>query len=372
VAPNTTQPGGDSRTMRLADSLVSPVCSLGWSMPASRSTGPFLLRISSFPRPKIPVTWLSFILVMFCLYTDAHCSNYVYNTSISQWLDANTEQLHCQFFFLSSDFSNGDAYFLPLRPSSSATDNLIKLTWAPKSRSRFPCFLMFPDPRIFTSRMGRIACWLLLTAETVTVVAEFFASAMCINGWWKYLHWFPWNYSLHWRLREQLEALWSRPARFRQEKQPWFSLISLRQSLGLIDINLGHWSVHWIDVLYSQLLWFTGLFSTDIWLTYGCVTLFSTSQWCWISFLTSFRMSSKTLMLPVWSDILWSPRNETKLCGHRNTFFVQWSLTCDYYPCNFVAQLSKGCWNFVSPGVQSHKSGRLPRHEKAWIRWCLV
>lgn len=55
---------GNKREIRLTASLVSPLCSLGWSMPTSRSTRPFLLWISSFPRPKIPATWLSFISVM--------------------------------------------------------------------------------------------------------------------------------------------------------------------------------------------------------------------------------------------------------------------------------------------------------------------
>ena len=61
VAPDMTQPRGDCLAIRLIASLVSPVCSLGWSMPTSRSIGPFLRRISSSLRPKIPATWLSFI-----------------------------------------------------------------------------------------------------------------------------------------------------------------------------------------------------------------------------------------------------------------------------------------------------------------------
>ena len=143
----------------------------------------------------------------------------------------------------------------------------------------------------------------------------------------------------------------------------------------VVELQLGHWSIQWIDILHNQHFWFTSLSRKlliphrhiDAWhsVSYFSVVL-------WPSFVTSFRMSSKTLLLPVWCDILWFPRNGTKLCGHQSTFFVQWSLTCDYYPYDFVAQLPKGCWNFIWPGVLSHKSGRYPDHVKAWIQWCLA
>lgn len=144
---------------------------------------------------------------------------------------------------------------------------------------------------------------------------------------------------------------------------------------GSVDVQFGHWSIQWVDILHNQHFWFTSLSRKlliphrhiDAWhsVSYFSVVL-------WPSFVTSFRMSSKTLLLPVWCDILWFPRNGTKLCGHQSTFFVQWSLTCDYYPYDFVAQLPKGCWNFSWPGVLSHKSGRYPDHVKAWIQWCLA
>ena len=92
--------------------------------------------------------------------------------------------------------------FFPLRPSSSLTDNLIKLTWAPESKSRFRCLLTFSDPIISTRMTGRIACLLPATDKYVKAVAEFAASAPCNNGWWKCLHWLSLNDSLHWRLRD--------------------------------------------------------------------------------------------------------------------------------------------------------------------------
>lgn len=155
--------------------------------------------------------------------------------------------------------------FFPLRPSSSLTDNLIKLTWAPESKSRFRCLLTFSDPIISTRMTGRIACLLPATDKYVKAVAEFAASAPCNNGWWKYLHWLPLNDSLQRRLRAQLETSWSLPARFRQLKQPWFALTALKRSLGDIDPNYWHCSVQWVDVLHNQHLWFTIPFSQKSW-----------------------------------------------------------------------------------------------------------
>ena len=70
----------------------------------------------------------------------------------------------------------------PLRPSSSPTDNLIKLTCGPESRSRFPCFLTFPDPRISTSTTGRIACVVLVTDEIVKVLRSSLCQQSVVTG----------------------------------------------------------------------------------------------------------------------------------------------------------------------------------------------
>ena len=151
------------------------------------------------PRPKIPATWLSFISVMSLLIHGMP-------TAVTVWITfrLTSDRMRTRNSFVISSSSTPPTFamvmvtFFPLRPSSSATDNLIKLTWAPESRSRFPCFLTFSDPRISTRMTGR-----------------------------KYLHWLPLNDSLHWRLREQLETLWSRPALFAQLKQPWFHFYGL-------------------------------------------------------------------------------------------------------------------------------------------------
>ena len=118
VAPNTTQPKGDCRAIRLAASLVSPVCSLGWSMPTSRSTGPFFLRISSFPKPKIPATWLSFISVMSLLIHGM-------STAVTVWITLRFASLtmprHIRGFYVTSATSpdTHDAYrcFTATRPT---------------------------------------------------------------------------------------------------------------------------------------------------------------------------------------------------------------------------------------------------------------
>lgn len=72
----------------------------------------------------------------------------------------------------------------------------------------------------------------------------------------------------------------------------------------------------------------------------------------------------------VWHFVVSKKRDQTLWSSKH--IFVQWSLTCDYYPYDFVAQLPKRCWNFIWPGVLSHKSGRYPDHVKAWIQWCLA
>lgn len=252
----------------------------------------------------------------------------------------------------------------PLRPSSSATYNMIKLTWASESRNRFPRFFFFLFPDSWSLIPGFPVRWeellvswncqswsrVLCIRNVYQQVVEVLALIYCIGVSWK-------------------------PARFKRQKQLWSSLTALTQSLGLIDVKFGHWSIQWVDILHNQHFWFTSLSRKllvphrhiDAWhsVSYFSVVL-------WPSFVTSFRMSSKTLLLPVWCDILWCPRNVTKLCGRQSTFFVQWSLTCDYYPYDFVAQLPKGCWNFIWPGVLIHKSGCYPGHVKAWIQGCLA
>ena len=152
-----TQPMGDCLAIRLIASLVSPVCSLGWSMPTSRSIGPFLGRISSSLRPKIPATWLSFISVMSLLIHGMP-------TAVTVWITfrLTSDRIRTRNSFIINSSSSLPTFsmvmvtFFPVRPSSSATDNLIKLTWAPESRSRFPCFLTFSDPRISSRMTGRI------------------------------------------------------------------------------------------------------------------------------------------------------------------------------------------------------------------------
>ena len=157
VAPNMTQPRGDCLAIRLAASLVSPVCSLGWSMPTSRSIGPFLRWMSPSLRPKIPATWLSFISEMSLLI-------HRMPTAVTVWITfrLTSDLMRTLNSFVINSSSSPPTFamvmvtFFPIRPSSSATDNLIKLTWAPGSRSRFPCFLTFSDPRISLRMTGRI------------------------------------------------------------------------------------------------------------------------------------------------------------------------------------------------------------------------
>ena len=157
MAPNLTQPRGDCVAIRLIASLVSPVCSSGCSMPTSRSIAPILRRISSSLRPKIPATWLSFISVMSLLIHGMP-------TAVTVWITfrLTSDRMRTRNSFIINSSSSPPTFamvmvtFFSVRPSSSATDNLIKLTWAPESRSRFHCFLTFSDPRISSRMTGRI------------------------------------------------------------------------------------------------------------------------------------------------------------------------------------------------------------------------
>ena len=165
----------------------------------------------------------------------------------------------------------------PFSLRSSARGSRIKLIWAPESRSALPCLCKPSAPRMSVSTIGNIVSWLFSTDATPTMTGWF---AACRRGWWKYLHWFPLILSEHCRLLEQVEALWSLPARFKQQKQAWFSFTVFSRSLGLIEVNLEHWSTQWLEFWQIQhLCGLDGRLLLDIWLTVdlGC---------CWLVFLS--------------------------------------------------------------------------------------
>ena len=93
------------------------------------------------------------------------------------------------------------------------------------------------------------------------------------------MHWFPLILSEQCHLLEQVEALLSLPARFRQQKQAWFCFTAFSQSFGLIEVNLEHWSTQWLEFWQIQHLCGLDGLLLEMWPT---VVL----NCCWLVFLS--------------------------------------------------------------------------------------
>ena len=135
--------------------------------------------------------------------------------------------------------------------------------------------------------------------------------------------------------------------------------MALRRSLVDIDVNFWHWSVHWVDTLHNQHLWFAVPFSSraDIWLTFRCLELLSGAVALILDFISDVIQDINTSSV-AWHFVVSKKRDQTLRSS--NTFFVQSSPTCDCCPCHFATQLPTGCWNFVWRDVLGHRNGRLP------------
>lgn len=200
---------------------------------------------------------------------------------------------------------------------------------------------------------------------------------MCSSGWWKYLHWLPLYNSLHWRRREQLETLWSLPARFKQLKHPWFSFTALRRSLGLIAIRLWHWSVQWDEFLHSQHLKFLVFLSSFV--------PSPPERWLiprlgdWYGFLSGAVALIRDFISPVIHDsrvakvaslLVLSKKSAETLRSSKNIF------------CSTIASIWLLFMSFSWPTSvnvlklrltkPSPKSAHLLRHVKAWTGRCPV